>query len=131
MKRVFLDTNSYSKLFKGDKSVDKEITRAKVVHISVITLGELLLGFKRGSKEKENLQHLKDFLKNSKINVANVKSDTAKIYSEISFLIRKQGTPLPVNDVWIASQVLETDSTLITYDSHFLKTKGLKVWSHL
>ena len=42
--------------------------------------------------------------------------------------LKKAGTPLPINDVWIAAHTLETGSTLVTYDGHFKKIAGIRRW---
>lgn len=42
---------------------------------------------------------------------------------------KSQGTPLPINDVWIAAHGIETGSTVLTFDSHFKKIPGLLLWN--
>ncbi len=37
-------------------------------------------------------------------------------------------TPIPINDVWIASHGLESGATVITYDGHFKHVSGLRIW---
>jgi len=54
--------------------------------------------------------------------------DTADIFGFILASLRKSGTPIPINDVWIAAQCLETGSLLVTYDKHFAQIPGLRLW---
>ena len=61
----------------------------------------------------------------------DVSQETAEIYSDIKMALKKKGTPIPLNDVWIAAHTVETGAKLITYDSHFLKVPGLRVWEKL
>jgi predicted nucleic acid-binding protein len=35
--------------------------------------------------------------------------------------LRRQGTPIPTNDVWIAALVLQHDLVLFTQDAHFAR----------
>lgn len=35
--------------------------------------------------------------------------------------LKHAGTPLPINEVWIAAHAIETEVTLISYDNHFQK----------
>ena len=42
--------------------------------------------------------------------------------------LKKAGTPLPINDVWIAAHALETGSILVTYDENFKKIAGIRRW---
>jgi len=126
---IILDTNAYSQLQKGDFLVKKEILSSSLTLISSISLGELYRGFKIGSKETFNNKALDNFLKGRNIRVIDVSRKTSKIYGEISSLLRKQGTPLPINDIWIAASAIETNSTLVTYDKHFLSIPHLKLWN--
>jgi tRNA(fMet)-specific endonuclease VapC len=41
--------------------------------------------------------------------------------------LRRQGTPLPTNDLWIAATALETGTRLVSYDIHFQHVPGLIV----
>lgn len=131
MKRVLIDTNSYSFLLRGDRKVEREISSADRVYISVITLGELCLGFYEGRFFDRNLRDLTRFLGKSSVAVAGVNKKTSFIYGKIKYELRKKGRPLPENDIWIASQSVETDSVLITYDHHFSHIKGIKLWKSL
>jgi predicted nucleic acid-binding protein len=128
---IILDTNAYSQLQKGDVLVKKEILSSSRTLLSVISLGELYRGFKIGSKEIINNKLLENFIKGKNIKTIDISKKTSKIYGEISSLLRKQGTPLPMNDVWIAASAIETNSTLITYDKHFLNIPNLKLWSKI
>ena len=71
------------------------------------------------------------FLKGKNIKILEINKKVAKIYGEISSILKKQGTPLPINDVWIAACAIEANSTLVTYDKHFLNIPNLKLWSKI
>ncbi len=128
---IILDTNAYSQLQKGDELVKKEILSSNITYLTVISLGELYRGFKIGSKERENNDFLEMFLKGKNIKILEINKKVAKIYGEISSILKKQGTPLPINDVWIAACAIEANSTLVTYDKHFLNIPNLKLWSKI
>lgn len=127
-----MDTNSYSVLFRGkDNKLIDEVKDAEITFISAIVIGELLTGFRVGSREGKNRKILEEFVNDSTAEIADVTQETAEIYSQIKVLLRQKGTPIPTNDIWIASQVIETGSVLITYDKHFLKIPGLRIWDRL
>jgi predicted nucleic acid-binding protein len=42
----------------------------------------------------------------------------------------KAGAPIPVNDVWIAAHALETGSILVSFDAHFSRVPGLRLWDY-
>ena len=45
--------------------------------------------------------------------------------------LTKAGTPIPIQDIWIAAQAIQTGSILVTYDRHFLRVAGLRIWAEL
>ena len=131
MKRILLDTNSYSLFIKGDNLISKQIEKAELIFISYITVGELYAGFMIGNKFKDNEEIIKRFLNKKKVNLVEISFQTATIYGKITSELYKKGNPIPTNDIWIAAQVIETDSILITYDKHFLNIPNLKIWDRL
>ena len=44
----------------------------------------------------------------------------AGIYADIILDLKKAGTPLPANDIWIAAVAVRHGATVLTYDQHFL-----------
>lgn len=132
MKAILLDTNGYRKLLEGkDEKVLQIMEKADKVFLSVIVLGELAAGFKGGSREQINKDILEKFLLKASVEILDVGRETAEVYGEVKNDLSKKGTPIPTNDLWIGSQAIETGSVLITYDRHFLKIAGLRVWDKL
>ncbi len=54
-----------------------------------------------------------------------VDENTAEFYAEILSELRSKGTPIPTNDVWIASVALQEGLPLYSSDWHFRKVPGL------
>jgi len=131
MKTILLDTNAYIFFTKGDKRVVKSVEKSDAVYLSVVTIGELYSGYFRGSKFKFNYGTLQEFLGNVLVKVKDVNLETSRIYGQICSDLLKAGKPIPTNDIWIAAHAIETDSMLITYDSHFLKIPNLRMWKEL
>ena len=50
------------------------------------------------------------------------------MFGKVKRSLAQAGTPIPINDVWIAAHTLETGCTLVTYDAHFKKVAGLRIW---
>ena len=99
-----------------------------MVLMSIFVLGELYAGFKGGNKEKENITILRKFLNKPTVSTLGASKDTAEIFGMVKNSLKVAGTPLPINDVWIAAHTLETGSIIITYDKHFNQVPGLRVW---
>jgi len=131
MRAVLLDTNAYAKYLRGDPAVLEALAGAGLVYMSVSVLGELFAGFRHGSMEKVNRQILESFLGKPVVRVLEATRETADYFGLIRSALRKAGTPIPANDVWIAAHALETGSVLLTYDPHFRAVPGLRLWDEL
>jgi len=129
MSRVTIDTNAYSALMAGDRAVFNVIADADIVHISVFVLGELLAGFKNGTRENANREILKNFLSKPTVRIVSATYDTSEFFSSIKVNLQKAGKPIPINDIWIAAHCMETGSMLISYDNHFAEIPGLMIWN--
>lgn len=128
MKKVVLDTNAYTRLLTGDETVLDAIGSADTVYMSIFVLGELYSGFAGGTREGENKKTLNRFLRKPTVKILNATSETAEVFGIVKQALSKAGTPLPINDVWIAVHAIETGSIIITYDRHFNKVPGLRLW---
>lgn len=131
MKKVLLDTNAYAALLRGDEKVLSAIGRAEIVYLSVIVLGELFAGFRGGNKFLENRKLLERFLDRPHVAFLPMGMETADVFGVVKQNLKEQGTPIPINDVWIAAHVLETGAVLVTYDRHFKQVAGLRFWDEL
>lgn len=127
MKKVLLDTNAYISYLGGDQDVLHILIDAETTFMSIFVLGELYAGFKGGRREKENIRILQAFLGKPSVVILNAGSETAEIFGMIKDSLKRAGTPIPINDVWIASHALETGAVMITYDKHFTVVPGLRL----
>lgn len=123
--KVLLDTNAYVALRRGDEAVAHVVRGAEKVIFSAIVAGELIHGFRNGSRSQENTRDLTRFLERPEVLFIPVGWDTADRFGRIATALRKQGTPIPTNDVWIAAHAMETGADLISFDRHFGHVQGL------
>ena len=123
--RIMLDTNAYSAFKRGDESARETIASADEILLPTPVLGELRAGFRSGSREEANLHELELFLSSPRVRVHTLGEETAIFYAEVHGSLRKAGTPIPTNDLWIAASALESGSMLVTRDSHFDAVAGL------
>ena len=128
MNKILLDTNAYTAYLAGDDRVFDVLTQAGLVCMSVFVLGELYAGFKGGKKEKRNLEILGRFLAKPTVQALDATAETAACFATVKHALKKAGTPLPINDIWIAAHAMETGGVVITYDRHFKQIPGLRNW---
>jgi len=128
MSNLLLDTNAYSRLLKGDEKARRAIQSSETIYFSVIVIGELLAGFMGGTRETENKEMLFRFLGKPSVTVLQSSLETAEHYAEVKNCLKKAGTPIPINDVWIAAHTMESGASLITFDKHFDSVADLKIW---
>lgn len=126
--RLLLDTNAYSLLMRGHDQVAQLVRRSRELLLSIVVVGELMYGFRRGSRLERNLTDLRAFLDEPHTSLVAVGSVTADRYARIAAALRAKGRPIPTNDVWIAAQAMETGADLVSADQHFGHIDGI-VWT--
>ena len=117
--RIALDTSAYSAFMRGHEGVVELVQRAEEIVLSTIVLGELLAGFRRGARLRENVELLDRFRSSPRVRTAGIDEETAERYGEIVAHLRQAGTPIPTNDVWIAASAMQLGLRLVTTDTHF------------
>jgi predicted nucleic acid-binding protein len=124
--RFCLDTSAFSQLKRGHSPVVNLIDSAEWIGVPAIVLGELWMGFGLGDRFKRNAVGLQAFLGNAVVETLPVDGEVARIFGEIATDLRKRGTPLPTNDIWIAASAVQAGSPLLTYDAHFRRIERLE-----
>jgi len=117
--KLALDTNAYRLMMDADAGALDLVRSAERVLLPVPVLAELRFGFLNGTKGRENEAPLVRFLDRPRVEVLHCTEETTVRYAELKLQLKKQGTPIPINDVWIAALVLQHQATLFTRDSDF------------
>jgi tRNA(fMet)-specific endonuclease VapC len=123
--KVLLDTNAYTALFRGHEGVAVRVRRAEQVLVSTIVAGELLFGFRNGSRFETNHEEFEDFLASPYVSLLPVTMVTADRFGRIAAALRRKGRPLPTNDIWIAAHAMESGAELLSFDQHFDAVDGI------
>jgi tRNA(fMet)-specific endonuclease VapC len=110
-----LDTSAYSNFRRGNEEVAALLDRAEAVGVPTIALGELRTGFLLGRRREHNEAELATFIDHP----AEVDAEVSRLYAEIVVDLRKAGTPVPTNDVWIAAIAARNGAAVLTCDEHF------------
>lgn len=123
--KLCLDTNAYTRLMQKYASIVQLVEEAEYVYLPSIVLGELYAGFRMGSRYEQNCTELEEFLSLPGVEIIDIDKNTANRYGILIKQLKEAGTPLPVNDIWIAAVALDTGSLVVSYDSHFNKIQGI------
>jgi tRNA(fMet)-specific endonuclease VapC len=117
--KIALDTNRYTDFCRGEPEVVESIAHAEKIYLPFVVLGELRAGFQAGSRARQNERHLIRFLNSPRVRLLLPDEQTTHHYASAFAQLRKQGTPIPTSDMWIAALVLQHDLLLLARDNHF------------
>jgi tRNA(fMet)-specific endonuclease VapC len=117
--RVAIDTNRLTDLLRGDARLAERLGACDEVWVPLMVLAEMKAGFHGGNQRHRNEALLQRFLAKATVSVLLPGRETAEHYARIFVQLKRAGTPVPDNDLWIAALALEHDLTLITRDRHF------------
>jgi tRNA(fMet)-specific endonuclease VapC len=100
--------------FGADGGCDSPLT-----YLPFIVLGELRAGFAVGKHGAKNERNLRAFLAKVGVDLLYADEQTTHYYATVYRQLRRQGTPIPTNDMWIAALVLQHNLVLCDRDQHF------------
>lgn len=129
MSRILCDTSAYIAAGKNHPIIGPLLRRTDEIAISAVSIGEILAGIRKGSDRfsRVNEKALQEFLGSPRVTCAPVTQDTAACYAAIKDGLRRAGTALAANDLWIAAGAMEHGLRLVTTDSDFLRIPQILV----
>lgn len=117
--RILIDTNRYTDFANKDPAAVARFLEAEELIVPFIVLAELRAGFRSGTLSRRNEDILARFLSNAKVRPLYPDERTTHVYADLYALLRSRGTPIPANDIWIASLAVQHSLPLYTRDRHF------------
>jgi tRNA(fMet)-specific endonuclease VapC len=121
---MILDTNGLSALAEGELRLEPILRKATQIAVPVIVLGEYRYGIQQ-SRERQRYEHwLAEYL--LKFRVLNVDEQTTTSYAAVRGELKRAGTPIPSNDVWIAALCRQHSLPVLSKDRHFDLVPGLR-----
>ena len=124
--RLVLDTSAYAHFRAGHPEMLDQLAQATAVVIPVTVLGELEAAFELGRRARENRLTLAEFLGEPFVTMWPTTIAVARHYGRLFGELTRAGTPIPVNDVWIAATCLDCVGRLVTFDGDFTRIPGLE-----
>lgn len=116
---IAIDTNRYRDFCEGIPEVVEQFRRAERIVLPYPVLAELRAGFACGTQSHHNEGILNQFLNRPRIALLWADEQTTFHYARIFRQLREQGTPIPTNDLWIATLVQQHNLLLYSRDRHF------------
>lgn len=124
---LVLDTSAYAHLRRNHSEIIDWLAATDVIFLPVVVFGELLGGFRAGSRYDANRRDLAEFLDEPFVELAPATASVADQYGELFAQLRSAGTPIPANDIWIAATALDCGGHLVTFDRDFEHVDDLDV----
>jgi len=120
---MILDTNALSAFADDVPGAVEQIGRAEELYVPTIVLGEYRFGIATSRRRRD----YEAWIARGRAfwNILAVVEDTALHYYLIRQELRKAGTPLPANDVWIAAIARQHHLPILTRDEHFDSVAGV------
>jgi tRNA(fMet)-specific endonuclease VapC len=117
--RLVLDTNTYRRVMEADPEAARLVRTCETVLMPVPVIAELRYGFFNGTRGQRNEATLAKFLDQPRVEALSCDPETASQFAALKLQLKRQGTPIPINDVWIAALTLQHRGTLYTLDADF------------
>jgi tRNA(fMet)-specific endonuclease VapC len=119
MSRFLLDTSAYAAFMRNHSDAKAAVQEASELYLSPVVLGELRSGFLKGARPAENERRLQELLASPRCNLPVIDDETASRYAAIHDYLRRQGTPVSPNDLWIAASAAQHGLTVVTLNGDF------------
>lgn len=120
---MILDTNGLSAFAEGESTLEPILRKAAQIAVPVVVLGEYWYGISQSRDRAQYEKWLAEYL--PKFRILDVDERTAISYSLVRTELRRAGTPIPSNDVWIAALCRQHSLPLLSRDRHFDAVSGI------
>ena len=124
--RFLLDSSIVIDHIGGFRRLPEKVSKSEAMLFSQIAIAEIKVGFddtRRGRREREALENFKRLPNVVEITLTSATTD---LYAKVFQSLRAAGSPIPINDIWLAAQALEHGAVLVSRDLHFKAVANLQ-----
>ena len=121
---MILDTNALSAWAEGRAAIEAPLRSAERLVVPSVVLGEYYFGIRQSRHRNRYGEWLARYLPLTEI--AAVTSATADAYAAIRLELKRSGSPVPANDVWVAALARQRVLAVLSNDSHFDVVDGVR-----
>ena len=109
---------------EGSAAAESPLRVAQRLVVPSVVLGEYYFGIRQSRHRTRYEDWLARYLPLTEI--AIVTSATADTYADIRLELKRRGTPIPPNDVWIAALARRHGLAIMSNDEHFDVVEGIR-----
>lgn len=117
--RLLLDSNCFIDFCTGDQEIAERLESTAELGIPFVVMAEIRAGAMLAKRGQEQARVMIELLQQPGVSAVHSTEATTHHYATLYAQLRKAGTPIPMNDLWIAALALERDFVLYTRDAHF------------
>jgi len=121
---VILDTNALSAAADEAPGIRSTLDQALSAAIPVIVLGEYKFGLAQSTRRSQLQKWLSESL--SLFRILDITKETAEHYAVLRLELKRAGTPIPSNDLWIAALSREHRLPVLSRGRHFDRVHRLR-----
>jgi tRNA(fMet)-specific endonuclease VapC len=119
--RLLLDSNRFIDFCAGSEEVLERFETASLLVVPFVVLAEIRAGAALARRGREQARVLTELLNQPGVRAVFPSEATTHHYAALYAQLRRAGTPIPTNDIWIAALAIEHDLVLYSSDIHFIQ----------
>ena len=120
---MIVDTNGISAWWLNETPFIRHIEQADRLCVPVPALAEFRFGILKSRFREKMMEWLDDALATTVVLVAD--EATTRQYAEIRLQLASAGTPIPMNDLWIAAIARQHKLPVLSRDAYFDQVSGI------
>jgi len=121
---MILDTNALSGWWNKDPAIAEILESARQICVPVPALAEFRFGVWQSAKRKSMESWMQRALSSTRI--LGIDDITTFHYADLRLALKANGTPIPMNDLWIAAIASQHGLPIVSRDAHFDLVKSVK-----
>ena len=124
---LLIDTNTITDLLAGDPAVARIPEHAREMWVPFVTLAEVKAGLAWGSRGAAKQVLFDRAMRVPGVSTLYADGDTVEVYARLFSQLRRSGSQIPTNDLWIASLAVQHGLTVFSRDKHFTRLPQLDI----
>ena len=121
---MILDTNALSAWWNNDSAIVGIMENIARIYVPVPALAEFRFGLFQSRKREVMESWMQRALASTRI--LGIDDATTFHYADLRLALKKRGTPIPMNDLWIAAIARQHRLPILSRDAHFDLVEGVE-----